>query len=395
MNESDGEAKGSSKDHFRFLNILMKIIKKKKLKIKLLNVNSERIELINRFYVFFYTPVNTVLKDDLKAENLILFDVAKTQDINLIKEEKSKEIIDLQIISRKRPKKGIDEIKEIEKEKKEEIKKEDTKKNQEKIKEELEKKYNVENSSISDSLVADYLAIQNNSVELFGVELDQDVKEALVLDRIKAEQDIDNIKKIARDNFLEKDIEYDLKNDAKALEKLNKKLEEQKKEIEDISRQIDKYQLVHETKQKYTNFGSLLSGALGIGVGLLTLPFSFCRTFALGTNMMQKSIKRINKEFKVETSETVRKDYKVSLKDIETFEKSLKSSDFLLKDTLDELDRLKYKIKYYEYKLPDAKVKIKEIEALEKGLSKKKEDLTKIVESFEKQKVKALNRNVK
>ena len=86
------------------------------------------------------------------------------------------------------------------------------------------------------------------------------------------------------------------------------------------------------------------------------------------------------------------KNYRITAKDIDSVEKSLKSADFLMSETLDELDRLKYKLKNYGYKIPNASEKLKEIEALEKGFAKKKESLTKVVESLEKSKVKVLNR---
>ena len=393
MNESEssGTAKGSLKDRLRVLAILMKIAKKKKLKIKFLSINSKKVFNINRMYYFFYKPVRETLSNEVIANDIITYNKIQEKG-SVVRNMQTMHGAEISIIRRFRHKKGIGEIKDIEEQKKKDIALENKKEEEQKIKEEISKKYNVSPESISEALIHDYSTIKNSSQELFDIEIDESTKEALIIDRIKAEKDLEAIKKITGDVFFERDVDYDLKLDNKALEKLNKVLEEQKKEIDRISRQIDRYNIVTETKTKYKNVGSLFSGVIGIGFGLLTLPFSFSRTIALGTNLINKSTRKINEKFKSETTVTKVKNYRITAKDIDSVEKSLKSADFLMSETLDELDRLKYKLKNYGYKIPNASEKLKEIEALEKGFAKKKESLTKVVESLEKSKVKVLNR---
>ena len=386
--ESSGNARGSLRDRLRVLAILIRIAKKKKLKVKFFNVNAKKIFSINRIYMFFYNPVRVTL-DNNDTNNVIVYNGIKAKG-TISRNSDTLKGTDLTIIRRVRRKKGIGEITEIEEKKKEELKKAQQ---ENAIKEEIAKKYNVDVASVSDSLAHDYLVIKNKSQELFDTEIDDKLKDALMIDRIKAEHDLEEIKKVTGDVYFERDVDYDLKLDNKALEKLNKVLEEQKKEIDRISRQIDRYNIITETKTKYKNLGSLLSGTIGIGLGLLTLPFSFSRTIALGSNLINKSARKISKDFKVESSTTKFKNYRITIKDIETIEKSLKSADFLLEETLDELDRLKYKLKNYGYKIPNADEKLKEIALLEKGFAKKKESLTKVVESLEKNKIKVLNRD--
>lgn len=386
--ETGGTAKGSLKDRLRFLNILIRISKKNKWKLSFDDINTKRLSNTNRFFLFFYNPIKVTLDNNLKTNNTILYNGAvDSSNMALIKNSNSISV-NVEIISKHKKKKGIDGTS---------INSEENTLSS-KTKEEIINEYHVDKSQISESLVNDYLAIKNNSKELFDTELSEDIKKALIINRIKAEADVNKLKRIAeleKDIILGRDIEYDLKQDNKSFEKLNKLLEKQKAEIEQISREIDKYSVITEIKYNFTNFNSLLSMTIGLGVGLLTLPFSYSRSFTLGTNLIRKALHKASAFFNTKDTKAQSINYRIDIKDIETAAKSLKSSEFLLEDILDKLDHLKYKIKMYEYKIPDASKKLKEIEALESGLSKKKRELSKIVESFEKSKVKVIERSGK
>ena len=388
--ESEGTAKGSLKDRLRFLAILMRISRKKKLRLNFYNINANKLCRINRINLFFYSPIRLVLDESLKTKDIIVYGGNSIDLPVILVKNKLNDNVDLELIRKVRRKKGIDfksltpeenAIESVELEK-------------EKAKEELKKDYNVQDDSISLKLVNDYLAIKKDGLALFGFDVDEETKEALIVDRIKAEKDlslldaeIDN-----KDTYLGRDIDYDISLNTKSSEKLDKLLEKQKKEIEKLAKEIDKVNIKIERKSNITNFGSLLSNAIGIGVGLLTLPFSYSRTFALGTNLIRNSLNNIHNKVKINKSETKTKNYVININDIETNEKALKTSDFLLEDTLDKLDHLKYKVKIYAYKIPDVEKKLKEIEALEQGLINKKRNLSKLVETFEKNKVKVLVR---
>ena len=437
MDETGGTAKGSLKDRLRVLNILIRIAKKKKMNLWFDNVNAKKIIDINRLYMFFYTPAKVILPDKLKVSETTLYGEPVSENMTLVRNKDNFRKVDLFLIRRPH-KKGINYIEELKEHQNQQNANEElqrkleelrqsvgiiTEKEIEALKSELSSKYHIDKSKISVSLIRDYLAIKNRSEELFDAEINDNLKEALIIDRIKAENSLQSVKSVtgdlyleqlhdgdfkvdtaslkgvkssitikAGDVFLARDIDYDLKLDSKSLEKLNKMLEEQKKELEAIDRKIDQFDIVSERKVRLTNTRALISGTIGLGIGLLTLPFSFCRTFALGANMIRNSLNSIN--HRVSLNQQVRKvrNYRISVEDIETVDKALRSSDYLLEDTLDKLDHLKYKIKHYEYKLPDASEKLQEIALLEKGLTKKKEELTKAVESLEKHKAKVLTR---
>ena len=385
--ESGGTAKGSLKDRLRVLTILMRISRKNKLRLNFDNINARRIININRIYLFFYTPVKMTLSRNLNTKNTIIYNgIDNIQNATFTRTSDSKEV-ELEVIKKVRRKKGINFESLTSEESALEM-----------IKSELNQKYNVSNENISPYLIQDYLAIKSQSLDLFDEEIQEETKEALIKDRIIAEEDLTLIRKTAsedKDIFLSNDLDYDLKLNDKSLEKLAKSLEKQKKEIEKLSKEINDFNIITERKVKFTNLGSLLSNMIGIGVGLLTLPFSNARSLALGTHLISNSLENINKDVKMDVSETKRKNYKINVKDIITSEKALKTSDFLLENTLEKLDHLRYKIKIYEYKIPDVDQKLKEIEVIEKGLIKKKRELKKLVESFEKSKIKVLERTNK
>ena len=386
--ESDGTAKGGLKNRLQVLTVLLKISKKHKFNLRFQNINEKRIEKINKISMFFYTPAKIVLDDKTSVNNVILYD--KSNEINKTSCFKNNDYIetDLEIIKKSRKKRGIGLLDKLE----------EKESNENSIKDEIVQKYNVSLDNVSSSLENDYIMLKDHSQDLFDVELNEEVKEELILDRIKAEKKLlvleDIIEKEEdKDYILNKDILYDLSVDNKSYEKLKKMLEEQQKELENLVRNLDEFNIITERKIRFTNLGTLIDSTIGIGIGLLTLPFSFSRSFALGSQLIHNSISNINKKVKLNVSASEKKAYRITIKDIETSTKSLKSSDYLLESTLDQLEHLKHKIKYYSYKIPDVDKKLEKIEILENGLIKKKRELNKLVEKLEKSKTKVIKRS--
>ena len=375
MDESGGNQKGSLKDRLRFLNILMRISRKNKMRLNFKNINAKRLANINQMFLFFYNPVKTIVNDELNVDNTILYNKLTELDDFKIDKNSLNQNVDINIIERVRNKKGVSPVDEVKKE--------------------LSEKYDIKEEEISNKLVEDYIEIKDNSKKLFDLDVPEEIKEALIVDRIKAEpslKKLDKFVELEKDIILDRDIKYDLKQDNKEIEKFNKKLEKLKKEIENIEYDIDDYTAHIVRKYNTTDFDSLLSETIGLGLGILTLPFSFARSFTLGTRLVKRSIDRIAKILKPTYREEEVIDYKVSISDIETTAKALKSSSFLLEDLFDRLDNLKYKIKINDYVLPDVDKKLKEIDVLKEGLIKKKRELNKLVESLEKSKTKAMKR---
>ena len=437
MNESEsaGTSKGGLKDRLRVLAILIRIAKKKKLKLTFNEINTKKILNIRQAYLFFYKPIILVLERNLNVENVIIYDKNSVIENNVLDKSSITQNVDFDLIVKHKKKKGffIEQVASEEISNKSErtiaekeisvgpelptkkeinieipikkelniefelpIKKELNIESGLPIKKELSLKYNVQEENISSFLIADYLAISNNFYELFGVESDDKTRENLIADRIEAENDLILIKELSlneKDFFLGADIDYELKINNESFVELNKLLEKQNQELEKITREINRFDTIITKKTEITNLGSLISNVIGIGVGILTLPFSSVRSFALGTKLIKNSLDNINKKVKFDTTETTAIKYRISFIDIQTYANALKTSDFLLKNILDKLDRLKYKIKLYDYKIPNYLDKLKEIEILETGLIIKKRKLNEMVENLEKNKIKVLKRN--
>ncbi len=379
--ESTGTAKGSLKDRLHVLTILLRISRKKKLRVNFSNINTSRILKINRMYMFFYTPISFLLKDNLHTNDIVLYNLAtKLNNFKLLKGSKFNDV-DFYLVKKSKKKKGID-LADF----------------NEQIKVEINKQYNVPKEKINQYLIDDYLKIKNDSKVIFGYEIDEELKQEILKDRVNVDDDLIYIKNLAnneiKDVFLDKDIIYELNKENKSLEKLTKLLENQKKEIVKVIDDIDKFDAFYEKKLRLKGFSSLVDGIVGISIGILTLPFSCFRSFALGTNLIKKSVNVISKEVKIEQDINESKEYKITSKDIDSFASSIKASEFLLDDILKQLDLLKYKIKHYSYKVSDYELKLKKIETIENALSKKKIELKKIEESFEKSKIKILDRSI-
>ena len=364
--ESSGNIKGSLKDRLRFLTILMRISRKNKLRLNFYNINAKRLSGISRIFLFFYTPIKVVLDENLKTNNTILYGEA----INKTKLEKTgvKSEVDLFVTRKKKSKKGI--ALETEKDL------------IEKAKEEISKKYDIPKKDISEQLAQDYLSLESGA--LFDGYVEEEIKEALIEDRIKAEPGLKKVQEFAeveKDIILGRDIDYDIKEDRKAAEKLEKALAKQNEEIDRLLYEAEKFTIVDKNKMGVQEYAGVIGGAIGFGIGLLTLPLSLFGSFGLGASLMHKSLNLMAKSIDLKAENQV--EYTVSLEDIRTAAKSLKSSEFLLDDILDKLDRLKYKLKSNDYLVPEYRKKLKEIEFLERGLTKKRSELGRVIESVE------------
>ena len=155
----------------------------------------------------------------------------------------------------------------------------------------------------------------------------------------------------------------------------------QNEEIDRLLYEAEKFTIVDKNKMGVQEYAGVIGGAIGFGIGLLTLPLSLFGSFGLGASLMHKSLNLMAKSIDLKAENQV--EYTVSLEDIRTAAKSLKSSEFLLDDILDKLDRLKYKLKSNDYLVPEYRKKLKEIEFLERGLTNKRSELGRVIESVE------------
>ena len=423
--DTGGEAKGSLKDRLKILHILLKIAHKKKIKGKFDNINSSKISRIKRITMFFYNPVKLFIPESSKIHDIVLYD-AITWDLNynLNKEKKNIKKTDFEFKKNRRFKKGLGTLEEIIAsnndtmtfpivdglpERDAVIDYIESKAMSEDEIKSFSSKYGIENE-VTPNLIYDILILKYYSGVIFDEELTEEEIDAFIEIRINASEihDIINesaIEEAKLDTISRRDESIDESERKKLLAELNlselnvKKLEQllndQNVKIEKMFKEINIFSEKTIFNNKLVGLNQSLHDFLGIGLGLLTLPFSRSRTFALGTNLIRNSVTNIKKNVRYETKEEVVRDYRISEKDIITADAGVKTSTFFLDDTFEQLQDIKFRVRYYANVIPDYQKMLRQIELMEQALVKKRVKLRKIEESLTKSKVKVLERNKK
>ena len=432
---NSGVAKGSVKDRLRFRAILNKIAKKQRLKI--VSVNELKLMNKTKLTFFFYNPIKFLIRPVLKIKKMSVFAGSKC-DYNYKVSKENKQIeATVTFKSERKFKKGIGSLEEVIKnnrdtnalpsqngipsyyETMEFIK---SYGNYDDIKDKYELKY------VTPEIIYQTLILKYYSDIIFGEEISLEEVKAVTNDIINSEkyidvlniidkQEIDSVKneedlknkeefgnkkeneindvqeKDTRHERLQKQFERELKLNELALKELNKLLKEQDKSLEDALKQIDKFKEFKNKKYQLVGLEKLISNFLGIGFGLLTIPFSGVRSVALGTNLIRSSVAGIKNNVKLDSKEEMVRNYEITPFDIKEHNDWLKSTTFLLNDALENLEDTKIKLKYYFGNDPKYEEYLKRIELLEKGLQSKKIILDQIEEKLEKSKIRVLNRN--
>lgn len=432
---NSGVAKGSVKDRLRFRAILNKIAKKQRLKI--VTVNELKLMNKTKLTFFFYNPIKFLIRPVLKIKKMSVFAGSKC-DYNYKVSKENKQIeATVTFKSERKFKKGIGPIEEVIKNNRdtnalpsqngipsyyETIEFIKSYGNYADIKDKYELKY------VTPEIIYQTLILKYYSDIIFGEEISLEEVKAVTNDIINSEkyidvlniidkQEIDSVKneenlknkeefgnkkeneindvqeKDTRHDRLQKQFERELKLNDLALKELNKLLKEQDKSLEDALKQIDKFKEFKNKKYQLVGLEKLISNFLGIGFGLLTIPFSGVRSVALGTNLIRSSVAGIKNNVKLDSKEETVRNYEITPYDIKEHNDWLKSTTFLLNDALENLEDTKIKLKYCFGNDPKYEEYLKRIELLEKGLQSKKITLDQIEEKLEKSKIKVLNRN--
>lgn len=432
---NSGVAKGSVKDRLRFRAILNKIAKKQRLKI--VSVNELKLMNKTKLTFFFYNPIKFLIRPVLKIKKMSVFAGSKC-DYNYKVSKENKQIeATVTFKSERKFKKGIGPIEEVIKNNRdtnalpsqngipsyyETIEFIKSYGNYDDIKDKYELKY------VTPEIIYQTLILKYYSDIIFGEEISLEEVKAVTNDIINSEkyidvlniidkQEIDSVKneenlknkeelgnkkeneindvqeKDTRHDRLQKQFERELKLNDLALKELNKLLKEQDKSLEDALKRIDKFKEFKNKKYQLVGLEKLISNFLGIGFGLLTIPFSGVRSVALGTNLIRSSVAGIKNNVKLDSKEETVRNYEITPYDIKEHNDWLKSTTFLLNDALENLEDTKIKLKYCFGNDPKYEEYLKRIELLEKGLQSKKITLDQMEEKLEKSKIKVLNRN--
>lgn len=440
---NSGVAKGSVKDRLRFRAILNKIAKKQRLKIA--SVNELKLMNKTKLTLFFYNPIKLLIRPVLKIKKMSVFAGSKC-DYNYKVSKENKQIeATVTFKSERKFKKGIGPLEEVIKNNHdtnalpsqngipsyyETIEFIKSYGNYDDIKDKYELKY------VTPEIIYQTLILKYYSDIIFGEEISLEEVKAVTndiinsekyidvlniidkqeIDSVKNEEDLENKEELgnekelkseeeltnkinnvqerdAKPDRLQEQFERELKLNELALKELNKLLKEQDKSLEDALKQIDKFREFKNKKYQLVGLEKLISNFLGIGFGLLTIPFSGVRSVALGTNLIRSSVAGIKNNVKLDSKEETVRNYEITPYDIKEHNDWLKSTTFLLNDALENLEDIKIKLKYYFGNDPKYEEYLKRIELLEKGLQSKKITLDQMEEKLEKSKIKVLNRN--
>lgn len=432
---NSGVAKGNVKDRLRFRAILNKIAKKQRLKI--MSINELKLMNKTKLTLFFYNPIKLLIRPVLKIKKMSVFAGSKC-DYNYKVSKENKQIeATVTFKSERKFKKGIGSLEEVIKNNRdtnalpsqngipsyyETIEFIKSYGNYDDIKDKYELKY------VTPEIIYQALILKYYSDIIFGEEISLEEVKAVTndiinsekyidvlniidkqeIDSVKNEEDLKNKEELGNEkeneinddqekdnelNRLQKQFERELKLNELALKELNKLLKEQDKSLEDALKQIDKFREFKNKKYQLVGLEKLISNFLGIGFGLLTIPFSGVRSVALGTNLIRSSVAGIKNNVKLDSKEETVRNYEITPYDIKEHNDWLKSTTFLLNDALENLEDTKIKLKYYFGNDPKYEEYLKRIELLEKGLQSKKITLDQMEEKLEKSKIKVLNRN--
>lgn len=423
--ETGGEAKGSLRNRLKVLHILLKIAHKKKIKGKFDNINSTKISKIKKITLFFYNPVKLFLPKSSRINDIVLYDaITWDLDYNLNKTNQKGIKVDLEIKQARTFKKGIGTLEEII------ANNNETKTfpvvdglpdrdavidyiesnamSEDEIKS-FGSKYGIENE-VTPNLIYDILILKYYSEVIFDEKLTEEEINDFISLRINASQVIDilnessaleaklnNISKSddSVDEIARKKLLAELNLSEINVKKIEKLLNEQNMRIEKMFKEINVFNDKIVFNNKLVGLNQSFHDFLGIGLGILTLPFSRSRTFALGTNLIRNSVTNIRKNVRYETKEETVRDYRVTEKDIMTADDGIRTSTFFLDDTFEQLQDIKFRVRYYANVIPDYQKMLRQIELMEQALVKKRIKLRQIEESLTKSKVKVLERNKK
>lgn len=230
------------------------------------------------------------------------------------------------------------------------------------------------------------IEIINEEKKKVGIDLDTTKKNQTSV-KIKFEKGKEKINDV---NSIKEELEYELKI--------------QKRIIDDMYNEASRLEKQITKKLVYTNRG-LISSFLRIAGGILTLPLTGLNIFgvAVGTTMINKGLKGLNKAFETREELRITYDYKDISRQISNVKDKLEYINLVLVDSLSEIKKLKnnFNETFNEYKeiLPDYKSTLEDIINLEnmlKSEQKKISSMNKKLDEEEKlneQKIKKVKNN--
>lgn len=182
-------------------------------------------------------------------------------------------------------------------------------------------------------------------------------------------------------------------NDIKTMEeKLADELKEQQKIIDEMYSKASYFEKEVTKEIEYVGHRKILSSLVRIAGGLLTVPFTGSKLFgiALGSTMINKGLKELNRTLETREKMVVRYKYEDISKKIASVKDKLEYTNLILTDSLIEIKKLKNNFKgtFKEYKivLPEYLEIFEKINMLEKNLLEQQSKLNKMDKKLDEEK---------
>ncbi len=175
-------------------------------------------------------------------------------------------------------------------------------------------------------------------------------------------------------------------------DKISKELSDQEQIVNDMYKEATYFEEKISKEIEYVGHRKMLSSMLNIISGILTLPLSGMHLFgiALGSTMINKGLKELNKKLETREKIVISYDYKDISEKISKVKDKIEYTNLILTDSLNEIKKLKNNFnnifKDYEYILPDYYDTLNKIESLESNLINQQYKLNKIDKKLEEEK---------
>ncbi len=151
-------------------------------------------------------------------------------------------------------------------------------------------------------------------------------------------------------------------------------LKNQQKIIDDMNKQASYFEKQISKKTEYISHAKILSSLLRIAGGIITIPFTGKSLFgiALGTTMINKGLKELNKSFETREKIVINYKYEDISNKIANVKDKVEYTNLVLSDSLSEIKKLKenFNSMFNEYNkiLPEYADMLEKINDLEKKL---------------------------
>lgn len=175
-------------------------------------------------------------------------------------------------------------------------------------------------------------------------------------------------------------------------EKIALEVKEQEQIVNDMYKDAVYFEERISKEIEYIGHRKILSSILNIASGILTLPLTGMNLFgiALGSTMINKGLKEINKKLETREKTVISYDYKDISEKISNMKDKMGYTNLILEDSLNEIKKMKDNFsntfKNYEYILPDYYEMFDKISSLENKLIEQQRKLNKVDKKLEEEK---------